>query len=181
MGQKGGVGAIAVVGVGCPGLGIPDGGRQHRPRSPARRGKKNTQDQEAMGKSRGGLSTKIHAAVDGLGNPVRLLLTAGQVSEHTQAEALIAGFRADFVLADKGYDSDAFVETIKASGATPVIPPKSNRKTPRDYDKEIYKGTQPRGTLVPKTERIPPCRHPVRTAGGQLYDYAEFSQRVDLA
>jgi len=54
-----------------------------------------------MGKSRGGLSTKIHAAVDGLGNPVRLLLTAGQVSEHTQAGALIAGFRAGFVLADK--------------------------------------------------------------------------------
>jgi transposase len=101
--------------------------------------KKNTQDQEAMGKSRGGLSTKIHAAVDGLGNPVRLLLTAGQVSEHTQAEALIAGFRAGFVLADKGYDSDAFVETIKASGATPVIPPRSNRITPREYDKDIYK------------------------------------------
>jgi transposase len=92
-----------------------------------------------MGKSRGGLSTKIHAAVDGLGNPVRLLLTAGQVSEHTQAEALIAGFSADFVLADKGYDSDAFVEAIKGSGAVAVIPPRSNRKTPRDYDKEIYK------------------------------------------
>jgi transposase len=92
-----------------------------------------------MGKSRGGLSTKIHAAVDGLGNPVRLLLTAGQVSEHTQAEALIAGFGADFILADKGYDSDTFVEAIKGSGATPVIPPRSNRITPRHYDKEIYK------------------------------------------
>jgi transposase len=85
-----------------------------------------------MGKSRGGLSAKIRAAVDALGNPVRLLLTAGQVSEHTQAGALVEGFRADFVLADKGYDSDAFVETIKASGATPVIPP-------RDYDKDVYK------------------------------------------
>jgi len=92
-----------------------------------------------VGKSRGGLSTKIHAAVDGLGNPVRLLLTAGQVSEHTQAEALIAGFRADFVLTDKGYHSDAFVAAIKGVRATPVIPPRSNRITPRDYDKEIYK------------------------------------------
>jgi transposase len=92
-----------------------------------------------MGKSRGGPGTKIHAAVDGLGNPVRLLLTAGQVSEHTQAEALIAGFRAGFVLAGKGYDSDAFVEAIKGGGATPVIPPRSNRITPRDYDKDIYK------------------------------------------
>jgi transposase len=100
---------------------------------------KDVQEREAMGKSRGGLSTKIHAAVDALGNPVRLLLTAGQASEYTQAEALIDGFRADFVLADKGYDSDAFVAAIQNSGATPVIPPKSNRKTPRDYDKDIYK------------------------------------------
>lgn len=92
-----------------------------------------------MGKPRGGLSTKIHATVDGLGNPVRLLLTAGQVSEHTQAEALVAGFRAGFVLTDKGYDSDAFVEAIKVGGATPVTPPRCNRITPRDYDKEIYK------------------------------------------
>jgi transposase len=92
-----------------------------------------------VGKSRGGLSNKIHAAVDALGNPVRLLLTAGQASEHTQAEALIEGFNADFVLADKGYDSDAFVTTIKASGADPVIPPRSNRITLRNYDKDIYK------------------------------------------
>ncbi len=84
-----------------------------------------------MGKSRGGLSTKIHAAVDGLGNTVRLLLTAGQVSGHTQAEALIAGFSADFVLADKGHDSDALVEAIKGGGATPVTPPRSNRIAPR--------------------------------------------------
>jgi transposase len=107
------------------------------PTSTARQ--KNSQGHEAMGKSRGGLSTKIHAAVDALGNPVRLLLTAGQVSEHTRAEALVEGFRAGFVLADKGYDSDAFVEVIKGNGATPVIPPRSNRKTPRDYDKDIYK------------------------------------------
>ena len=57
---------------------------------------KKRQPDEAMGKSRGDLSTKIHAAVDGLGNPVRLLLTAGQVSEYTQAEALIEGFKASY-------------------------------------------------------------------------------------
>lgn len=98
-----------------------------------------------MGKSRGGLSTKIHAAADALGNPVRLVLTAGQVSEVTRADALMEGFEAGFVIADlcpfgyKGYDSDAFVATLQASGATPVIPPRSNRKTPRAYDKHIYK------------------------------------------
>jgi len=130
---------IVILGVGCAGPGIPDGGWQHCPSPPARCGKKNSQAQEAMGKSRGGLSTKIHAAVDALGNPVRLLLTAGQVSEYTQAEALVDGFCADFVIADKGYDSDAFVEIIKINGGTPVIPPRNNRKTPRKYDKDIYK------------------------------------------
>ncbi|MDD5463098.1 MAG: transposase [Methylococcales bacterium] len=48
------------------------------------------------------MSTRIHVAVDALGNPVRLLLTAGQRSEHTQAKALVDGFHADFVIADKG-------------------------------------------------------------------------------
>ncbi len=67
---------------------------------------KKQQDQEAMGKSRGGLSTKIHAAVDALGNPVRFILTAGQYSEIKQANALIQGLTADYVIADKGYDAE---------------------------------------------------------------------------
>jgi transposase len=92
-----------------------------------------------MGLSRGGLSTKIHVAVDALGNPVRLLLTAGQTSEYTQAEALIAGFAPGYVLADKGYGSDQFVSAITASQSIPVIPSKKNRKTPRALDKTLYK------------------------------------------
>jgi Transposase DDE domain len=133
-----------------------------------------------MGKSRGELSTQIHTAVDGLGNPLRLLLTAGQVSEHTQAEALIAGFSADFVVADKGDDSDAFVEAIKDSGAAPVIPPRSSRKTLREYDEVIYK-EQLGGALVPKTERLPLRCHPLLTVGDQLYGHVERSQHVNLA
>ena len=69
-----------------------------------------------MGKSRGGLSPKIHAAVDALGNPVRLLLTAGQASEYGQSNALIGGLAADYVLTDKGYDSDLFIVAIKVTG-----------------------------------------------------------------
>jgi transposase len=94
---------------------------------------------EAIGKSRGGLSTKIHAAVDALGNPVRLLLTAGQASEYGQANALIEGFDADYILADKGYDSDEFVEVVEKTGAVAVIPPRRNRKEQREYDRELYK------------------------------------------
>jgi len=92
-----------------------------------------------MGKSRGGLSTKIHAAVDALGNPVRLLLTPGQASEYGQAERLVEGFTFEAVLADKGYDSDAFVEVIQRRGAEAIIPSKKNRLTPRSLDRHIYK------------------------------------------
>ncbi|GGB53154.1 hypothetical protein GCM10011502_27930 [Oceanisphaera marina] len=47
--------------------------------------------------------------------------------------------KADFVMADKGYDSDRFVDAIRDSGASPVIPPRKNRTSPRDYDKVLYK------------------------------------------
>ena len=70
---------------------------------------------------------------------MRLLLTEGQASEYGQAELLIEGFQADYILADKGYDSDHFVSIIIDSGATPVIPSRKNRKQVRDYDRDLYK------------------------------------------
>lgn len=62
------------------------------------------------------MSTKIHAAVDALGNPVRLFLSEGQTSEYTLANELISGLQPDYVIADKGYDSDSFVEAIHTCG-----------------------------------------------------------------
>jgi transposase len=85
------------------------------------------------------LSTKIHAAVDASGKPIRLILTPGQASESRQAEALIAGFRADAVIADKGYDADGILSAIEAAGGEAVVPPKANRLVQRDYDKALYK------------------------------------------
>ena len=67
------------------------------------------------------------------------MLTAGQASEYGQANVLIEGFDADYVLADKGYDSDEFIEKIDKTGATAVIPPRRNRKEQREYDRELYK------------------------------------------
>jgi transposase len=94
---------------------------------------------EALGRSRGGFSTKLHASVNGLGLPVELQLTPGQQADVTQAAALLKGYSPTAVLADKGYDSDALVEAIEAARAEAVIPPKSNRKSPRDYDTDLYK------------------------------------------
>ena len=76
--------------------------------------------------------------VDALGNPVRLLITPGQQADIKQADALIAGFSADYVIADKGYDADTFIEAIEATKAIAVIPPRCNRTVARDYDEHLY-------------------------------------------
>jgi transposase len=96
-------------------------------------------DDQALGRSHGGFTTKLHIAVDGLGNPVKFILTGGQAADINQGEALIKGNDAEAVIADKGYDGDDFVAAIVASGAEPVIPPKKNRVFKREYDKHFYK------------------------------------------
>lgn len=68
-----------------------------------------------------------------------MTLTAGQASDIGQAELLLAAHEPDAVIADKGYDSNAFVATIESRGAVAVIPPKANRLKPRDYDRHTYK------------------------------------------
>src|SRR5271165_6938457 len=103
--------------------------------APARQ--KNGEDQ-AIGRSRGGLTTKIHAIVDALGNPVALSLTPGQAADITQAEPLLDEVGPEAVIADKGYDSDALVETLEERAITAVIPPRANRKEPRETDFALY-------------------------------------------
>jgi transposase len=94
---------------------------------------------EALGRSRGGFSTKIHVACDGYGKPTKIILTPGQAHDVTQGPALIEKSDAAKVIADRGYDSDELVATIQTQGAEAVIPPRSNRLEQRDYDKEEYK------------------------------------------
>ncbi|HYQ91529.1 MAG TPA: transposase [Candidatus Competibacteraceae bacterium] len=100
---------------------------------------KSTPVAEALGRSRGGFSTKIHALTDALGNPLDFVLTSGQAGDITQAEALLPDDPMDAVVADKGYDADAFVATVSARGAAAVIPPRKNRQQPREYDWHLYK------------------------------------------
>ncbi len=68
-----------------------------------------------------------------------MTLTTGQASDIGQAETLLAAHEPEVVIADKGYDSDAFVGIIETRGAEAVIPPKSNRVKPREYDRHTYK------------------------------------------
>lgn len=101
--------------------------------------KKRGQHTEALGRSRGGFGTKIHVAVDGLGNPVEFRLSGGQEADVTHAADLIEGHEPEAVVADKAYDSDAFVGEIESRGAKAVIPPKKNRIESREVDWHVYK------------------------------------------
>ena len=74
-----------------------------------------------------------------MGRPLRFVLTGGQVNDSTQADRLLDEVQTRHVIADKGYDIDSVLEKIKELGASTVIPPKSNRKEQREYDKELYK------------------------------------------
>ena len=86
------------------------------------------------------MSTKIHALVDALGNPLAFLLTQGQAHDLAGADVLLPQMKADTLLADKAFDADKrVIDPLLAAGKTPVIPPKSNRKTQRSFDKELYK------------------------------------------
>ena len=86
------------------------------------------------------MSTKIHALVDALGNPLAFMLTPGQAHDLEGADALLPQMAADTLLADKAFDADKrVIEPLLAAGKTAVIPPKSNRKIQRHYDKEAYK------------------------------------------
>ena len=100
---------------------------------------RNPSDQ-AIGRSRGGLTTKIHARVDALGNPTEFFLTAGQVHDLAGAEVLLTDIETGAVIADKAYDAEErVVKPLEQARIEVVIPPRSCRKTPREYDRELYK------------------------------------------
>ena len=98
-------------------------------------------EDQAIGRSRGGLTTKIHAVVDALGNPVALSLTPGQAADIAEVQPLLEDneIEAENCLGDKSYDGDGFVGWLEGRGTKPVIPPKANRKTPRKTDFALYR------------------------------------------
>lgn len=84
------------------------------------------------------MSTKINIGVDALGNPVRFILTAGQVNDICQADGLISGFLFEKLLADKGFDSDRFRVSIAEVGAQAVIPSSHSRSQVIPHDEHLY-------------------------------------------
>ncbi len=94
---------------------------------------------QALGRSRGGLTTKVHMLADTFGRPLRFRITPGQASDIAAAPHLFEGQRGGAVLADKAYDGNDLRDRIAAMNATAVIPSKRNRKVAIPHDASIYK------------------------------------------
>jgi transposase len=93
-----------------------------------------------MGRSRGGLTTKIHALVDADGLPVRLELTAGQAADAPMAEKLLSDVQPGAtILADKAYDTDAIRHFAKQRRCCANIPAKTNRKKTFSFSRWVYR------------------------------------------
>lgn len=123
-----------------------------------------TQTTEAIGKSRGGNTTKIHLAVDACGLPVEFIITGGEINDCTAAPELIAKVAsAEVVIADKGYDSKRLREQIEEQDSRVVIPRKRNSvKGNDDLDRGLYR-----------------YRHLVENAFARLKQYRAIASRFD--
>jgi transposase len=117
-------------------------------------------DDQAIGRSRGGLSTKIHALVDALDNVVGFFLTGGQAHDLVGADHLLPEMEAGTLIADKAFDADERVIAPRAAaGKKTVIPPKANRKSPPRYDRNIYKERHLIENFSRHSSGIAPSRH----------------------
>ena len=93
-----------------------------------------------MGRSRGGLTTKIHALVDAAGRPIRLKLTEGQAHDGSSAADMLETVGLDDILiADRAYDSDALRDALKARGAWPNIRAMPNRVRHPVFNGWVYR------------------------------------------
>jgi len=113
--------------------------RNHRPRPSAWDGRKRGTQNQAIGRSRGGLTTKIVALVDALGNLARFVLLPGQRHDSIGAAPLLDGIEIDALIGDKGFDNDWLRKELDERGAIAVIPPKADRKTAIACDFAMYR------------------------------------------
>ena len=93
-----------------------------------------------MGRSRGGLTSKIHAVVDSSGLPVRLVLTTGEAHDNRLAAKLLSRLKSGaMLLADRGYDADWIRDLVRQHGDWANIPPKRNRTEALCFSPYLYR------------------------------------------
>jgi transposase len=147
------------------GLGVDQHGLLRRKGTPTRPwSKKKSAGDQAIGRSRGGPTTKIHLICDGKGRPLNFRLSGGNVHDAAEADALLteAPGHGERTIADKGYDSNEIRELILNLGSDPVIPFKRNR---------VLKGTLKR--------RFYKMRHQVENTFCDLKQYRAIATRYD--
>ncbi|MGK9264234.1 IS5 family transposase [Sinorhizobium meliloti] len=116
-----------------------------------------------IGRTKGGLNSKLHAICDAEGRPLVLLLTEGQMSDHKGARLMLPVLPCTAnLLGDKGYDSNWFRKALADRGIEPCIPPTKSRKQPIDYDKALYRQ-----------------RHKIENMFGKLKDWRRIATRYD--
>ena len=126
-------------------------------------GRKRGEQKQAIGRSRGGRNTKIHAIADAKGRLLSILLSGGEAHDCPPAQRLIRRIKAARkLLGDKAYDSADLRQWLKDRGTKPVIPNRSNRKQPFSFDKKSYRQ-----------------RHRIENAFGRLKDFRRIATRYD--
>lgn len=114
----------------------------------------------------------MHLTVDDAGRPLRLMATEGQVSDISCANELVEHLRTGAIIADKGYDSNAFVERIRSTHAKAVIPLRSNRKIRRRYSRVLYR---PRNIVERFFSRIKHFRRVATRYDNRAGNYLAFA------
>lgn len=143
--------------------GYPDDRFDTRQGAPLGLGRKRGEQKQAIGRSRGGRNTKIHAVADAKGRLLSLVLTGGEAHDCPVAERLIRRSKpAIKLLGDKAYDSAPLRQWLEERGTKPVIPNKSNRKQPFRFNKKSYKD-----------------RHFIENAFCRLKDFRRIATRYD--
>ena len=131
--------------------------------SPLRIGRKRGERSQAIGRSRGGRTTKIHALTDACCRPIAFLLTRGQVADCIAADELLDGLLSAQILhGDKGYDSNAVRRKIESKGAVPNIPPKTKRRWKNCFSPWLYRH-----------------RNAIERMFGRLKDFRRIATRYD--
>jgi transposase len=126
-------------------------------------GRKRGEQKQAIGRSRGGRNTKIHAIAEAKGRLLSILLSGGEAHDCPPAQRLIRRTKAaSKLLGDKAYDSAELRQWLKDRGTKPVVPNRSNRKQPFSFDKKSYKQ-----------------RHRIENAFCRLKDFRRIATRYD--
>ena len=134
-----------------------------RESTPLGSGRKRGEQKQAVGRSRGGRNTKIHALADARGRLIAILLTGGEAHDCPVAKRLIRRVKpSKRMLGDKAYDSAELREQLDERGTKPIIPNRSNRTQPFSFSKRLYK-----------------LRWRIETAFNRLKDFRRIATRYD--